>query len=308
MLGEGRASTTCVRAQPTAASCAAKAEHPRLACVRSPHPRASCSAKAEHPRLPCVRGPQPRASCSAKAEHPRLAGRREENRGWSAGACPRAGLRPDPWADHDETSRLTFGASHVLVLFVPCTAPPLTPNALSVRFACILGGLCRAIAARMAKNPATVPLLMLAWSTLRRRVTRFAALAEKAGAGTLRPSRTTTRSSPEPRAPAATGAAPAGRVRLAVPPGSRGSLLRQPASAPARGTRDCGVAAGRAASRASPPPALPDAGGQAHSGGPEAAAPPNRAIPSRPRMAAALPPDLRAPGQHPARPGRAAGG
>ncbi len=52
----------------------------------------------------------PTPSWSAKADHPRVfvflvaikVLKTTEKRGWSAGACPWAGLQPDPEADHDE--------------------------------------------------------------------------------------------------------------------------------------------------------------------------------------------------------------
>jgi hypothetical protein len=59
---------------------------------------------------------------------------------------------------------------------------PCEPTGLSERFALVLDGLCRALAAHMAANRAAAPLLILLWSRLRRAASRFAALAARAAA------------------------------------------------------------------------------------------------------------------------------
>jgi hypothetical protein len=56
------------------------------------------------------------------------------------------------------------------------TASPL-PTGLADRLALIIEGLCQAVAARGPKIPASVPLIVLAWTRLRRLSARFASLA-----------------------------------------------------------------------------------------------------------------------------------
>ena len=77
---------------------------------------------------------------------------------------------------------------------------PAPPPALSDRFACVIDGLCRALAARGAGRGLAVPLMLLLWSRLRRTAARFARLAEKVRAGTLPPPRHRLRS-PRPAQP-----------------------------------------------------------------------------------------------------------
>ncbi len=79
---------------------------------------------------------------------------------------------------------------------------PPAPPALADRFACLVEGLRRAIAARGAGAWLAVPLMLLLWSRLRRIALRFARLAEKLRAGTLPPPRRRLRSSRPARPPA----------------------------------------------------------------------------------------------------------
>jgi hypothetical protein len=72
----------------------------------------------------------------------------------------------------------------VLDLFMPLAAPqPAT--SLSHRLALTIGGLCEALAARMAKEKdrTHVPLMFLAWTRLRRLAVRFEALVGNLRAG-----------------------------------------------------------------------------------------------------------------------------
>ncbi|BAJ80163.1 hypothetical protein [Acidiphilium multivorum] len=83
---------------------------------------------------------------------------------------------------------------------------------IAARFAAIIEGLCRAVAARGAKGafgPASQPLVILLWSRLRRMAARFAILAEGA---------------PKPR-PRARRAGPRKRVRGPDLPRRRAWLL-----------------------------------------------------------------------------------
>ena len=77
---------------------------------------------------------------------------------------------------------------------------PLASPALADRFASLVEGLRRAIAARGVGLGLAVPLMLLLWSRLRRTALRFARLAEKARAGTLPPPRRRLRS-PRPARP-----------------------------------------------------------------------------------------------------------
>ena len=84
--------------------------------------------------------------------------------------------------------------------------PPSAPPALADRFARLIEGLCRALAARGTGLGLAGPLLALLWSRLRRTTVRFARLAEKVRAGTLPPPRRRLRSPrpvqpPPPRLP-----------------------------------------------------------------------------------------------------------
>jgi hypothetical protein len=82
-----------------------------------------------------------------------------------------------------------------LFLAVPWTPPPL-PTGLADRLALILEGLCQALAAHAVKDRSTVPLIVLAWTRLRRLSVRFARLAAAVRAGRLA-------SAPAPRRPPA---------------------------------------------------------------------------------------------------------
>ncbi len=78
--------------------------------------------------------------------------------------------------------------------------PPAASPALADRFAHLVEGLRRAIAARGAGIGLAVPLMLLLWSRLRRTAERFARLAAKVHAGTLPPPRRRLRS-PRPARP-----------------------------------------------------------------------------------------------------------
>ena len=77
-------------------------------------------------------------------------------------------------------------------------ALPTTP---ADRFALIIEGLCRVVAAQHARGLAG-PMIILIWTRLRRAGTRFASLLARFEAGTLRPAA-------RPRCPGARSSAPA---------------------------------------------------------------------------------------------------
>ena len=78
-----------------------------------------------------------------------------------------------------------------------------TPTPLPDRLAGIFEGLFRWVANRGTRNPAAGPLLLLAWTRLRRLSDRFAALVAAAQAGQLPAARSERR-----RAPSAGGSPP----------------------------------------------------------------------------------------------------
>ncbi len=78
--------------------------------------------------------------------------------------------------------------------------PPAASPALADRFAHLVEGLRRAIAARGVGLGLALPLMLLLWSRLRRTAERFARLAAKVRAGTLPPPRRRLRS-PRPARP-----------------------------------------------------------------------------------------------------------
>ncbi len=78
--------------------------------------------------------------------------------------------------------------------------PPAASPALADRFAHLVEGLRRVLAARGAGTWLAVPLMLLLWSRLRRTAERFARLAAKVHAGTLPPPRRRLRS-PRPARP-----------------------------------------------------------------------------------------------------------
>ncbi len=84
--------------------------------------------------------------------------------------------------------------------------PPVASPALADRFARLVAGLRRAIAARGAGIGLALPLMLLLWSRLHRTALRFARLAAKVHAGALPPPRQRRRSPravqpPPPRLP-----------------------------------------------------------------------------------------------------------
>lgn len=85
------------------------------------------------------------------------------------------------------------------------------PLTLTDRFACILGGLCRMVAARGGRDHAAAPVALLVWSRLSRMVTRFKALVAQMEAGTLL--------SPRPRTSRRKPAAHAAPQELRLPSG-----------------------------------------------------------------------------------------
>ncbi len=182
--------------------------------------------------------------------------------------------------------------------------PPAASPALADRFAHLVEGLRRAIAARGMGLGLAVPLMLLLWSRLRRTAERFARLAAKVHAGTLPPPRRRLRS-PRPARP----------QPLRLPRGVAWLLRRLPqaavrrlaVAAPARRSGDGRPARRRAPGRAAAPPALPNAGHPpaAPRAAPSAAGPAGGPVPPRlpsPAAAArAAPHPLPARPRHPAR-------
>lgn len=121
-----------------------------------------------------MRGPGPRMTAQ---------GRRAQHGGPSSAT--------DGWEDF----LLTRVAVCVLCPFVTQATPP-TPSDLSDRFAAIVEGLYQATA-RAVRGPMMAPLILLICARLRRITARFASLAARYAAGTLRPLRTP---ATEPRA------------------------------------------------------------------------------------------------------------
>ena len=78
--------------------------------------------------------------------------------------------------------------------------PPIAPG-ISARLTLTLDGLYRACAARMARNPAIVGLLMLACARFRRAAARFATLAVLASQGRVPPRRIRPRRTQDPARP-----------------------------------------------------------------------------------------------------------
>ncbi len=168
--------------------------------------------------------------------------------------------------------------------------PPAASPALADRFARLVEGLRRAIAARGVGLGLALPLMLLLWSRLRRTAERFARLAAKG------PRRHAAAAAPPPAlsppgpAPAAPAAPAATRLRVARAPAAAGRLRRLAVAAPAGRSGD-----GRPARRSTPggaaaPPALPNAGRPPAAGpepvlgrsrGPSAAGPSGGPVPPR---------------------------
>jgi hypothetical protein len=73
-------------------------------------------------------------------------------------------------------------------MFSAMPVPPTAPG-VAQTVGLIIGGLSRAVAAGSARNRAAGPLLILIYGRLQRMLARFASLAERVRAGTLRPRR-----------------------------------------------------------------------------------------------------------------------
>jgi hypothetical protein len=113
-----------------------------------------------------------------------------------ASICPAIPAR----ATHRPTIVLAqVGDVYVSFSVMPSPAPP-TP---AERFALIIEGLCRAVAARGAGGRLAGPLIVLIWTRLGRLAGRFAALAARVAAGTASPRRSASprRASQRPRPP-----------------------------------------------------------------------------------------------------------
>ncbi len=86
---------------------------------------------------------------------------------------------------------------------------PLTPPAPDVRFAAIIGLLCRTVGARGGGGRLAGPLVILIWTRLRRMGARFAALAARLAAGRRPVARRRARA-PRPAPPASPSRLPRG--------------------------------------------------------------------------------------------------
>ena len=214
---------------------------------------------------------------------------------------------------------------HTLPAKIPLAQPPpacvsmtvvtqaTLPTAPADRFASIIDGLCRAVAARGGgRDRLAGPLVILIWSRLRRIAVRFAALAARIAAGRQRRILSRRPPRPAPRRPAQRTAAE--RPCLAAAAGAAGERLRVAVAVPAGGPRVCRPG-GRGAADAPPaPPALPDAGGRVPAAAPgrsgaagcrhrgDAAADLSRRTP----VATARPAAPSRPARHPGRPATAA--
>ena len=151
---------------------------------------------------------------------------------------------------------------------MPWTPPPL-PTSLPERLALIIEKLCEAVAARGVKAGSATPLIVLAWTRLRRLSLRFAALAAAVRDGRLAAARTA-RGRADPRPARARRAPQAHRL-----PSGFGWLIRLVPEAPAYRSlvqhwleepELATLLARGAAGRAHPAPALPDAGDRAGAG------------------------------------------
>lgn len=109
---------------------------------------------------------------------------------------------------HDPFVIITVSPHPGLSLVAPQGAP-----AVAQTFTTIVEWLRRAAMARLAGEPARLPLMLLLWGRLRRLVARFAALAIRAEAGRGAPRPRPTRPRPVERPPPA-GAPPKPRERL----------------------------------------------------------------------------------------------
>ncbi len=89
-----------------------------------------------------------------------------------------------------------------------------TPLSAPARFALVIDGLCRAVAARIAAKTIAEALITLIWRRLRRIDTRFQALVARFRAGTLRVMVAAPRHAAPRQVPGAAAAGPAPRFRL----------------------------------------------------------------------------------------------
>ena len=142
-------------------------------------------------------------------------------------------------------------AGHVRTSVVPPTSP--TP---ADRFARLVEGLCRAIAARGGKSGLAGPLMC--WSGAAAPHGRPVRRPRRPHPGRPPAGRTPPLRIAAPRRPAA--APPAAGLRLAGAAGAGGRVRRLAVAAPARRSRDGGAALRRPADGPHPAPALPDAG------------------------------------------------
>ena len=147
--------------------------------------------------------------------------------------------------------------------------PPAAPPAPAERFARLIDGLCRAVAARSFRGGLAGPLIILIWSRLRRLGVRFARLAARIEAGALPVARRRpTASRPARPAPPRLPRGFAWLVRLVPQASAYGSQLQHLLAEPEMAA----LLDRRAADGPNPAPALPDAGGASPARPPTAAA------------------------------------
>jgi hypothetical protein len=85
--------------------------------------------------------------------------------------------------------------------YVSCSVMPATPPAPADRFARLIEGLCRAVAARGGRGGLAGPLVILIWTRLRGILARISALAERIATGRYRQRHALRRPRPGPRRP-----------------------------------------------------------------------------------------------------------
>ena len=137
------------------------------------------------------------------------------------------------------------------------------PLSATDAFALIMERLCQTVAAQSYRERMAAPLILLIWTRLRRLAARFAALAARVRAGTLRSRAPARRAASRPASPPASpsAASSAKRLRLARPArGVGGGRLRVAVAASLGRPGVRGAHRRRAADGAGLAPALPDAG------------------------------------------------
>ena len=157
---------------------------------RRPRRRRACSPAGRRSPLP------PNPETAAKGINPR-AGRRQGYRIWIWRAERNARAAGDyPSAAHFRLATLVGLWSYRVV-----SAP--APLSATDAFALIMERLCQIVAAQSYRERMAAPLILLIWTRLRRLAARFAALAARVRAGTLRSRAPARRAASRPASPPA---------------------------------------------------------------------------------------------------------